>query len=127
MNIYCVECQTEILCKKVTGEEVYPHRKDLYLLVFWKCPECGNFVGTHKNSRNDSPLGIIANPELKTSRNYIHKLLDPIWKSGRVTRKDLYDSLTKELGWEYHTAKIRNIAEARKVYRIIQGVINESV
>lgn len=125
MNIFCVECQTEINCKRVTGKEVYPHRKDLFSLVFWKCPECGNFVGTHKNSKDNAPLGIIANQELKNARKHIHELLDPIWKEGGIKRKDLYNLLSNKLGWEYHTAKIRNIAEARKVYRTIKVVIIE--
>lgn len=119
MTLYCVECMTDIKPVKITGEKAYPHRKDLSSLVFWECPVCNNFVGTHKDSKKNAPLGIIANQELKNARKHIHVILDPLWKSGENTRKEIYKIISEALGYEYHTAKIRSIKEAREVYKIV--------
>lgn len=122
MKIYCASCNDYIEARLTDGKEIYPHRPDLAALKFWKCDGCSNYVGTHKNSKAAAPLGSIASPELKKARQHIHRILEPIWKSGRMKRSTLYGKLTKELGWKYHTANIRSIEEARKVYRIVQGI-----
>jgi len=121
MNIYCCECDADITARLTDGAEIYPHRKDLKALPFWKCDDCGNYVGCHHKIKNNppSPLGCIATPELRNARQEIHKILDPIWQSGNTTRRKLYGILTDKLGWKYHTSKIRNIDEARKVYRLV--------
>ncbi len=49
-------------------------------------------------------------------------ILDPIWESGAMKRKEVYAHLTKALGWKYHTAQIRSIEEARRVYRLILNI-----
>jgi hypothetical protein len=68
------------------------------------------------------PLGYIPTPELRKARNNIHRILDPIWKSGKMKRKVLYSILTVKLGWKYHTANIKTIDEARKVYKLIREI-----
>jgi hypothetical protein len=121
--IYCVGCQTEVEARLTDGKEVYPHRSDLFELPFWKCDTCGNFVGCHHKTKDRTrPLGCIPTPELKKARQAIHGILDPIWKSGTITRNKLYHKLSEQLGWKYHTAKIRSIEEARKVYRLIEQI-----
>jgi len=119
-DIWCCGCECNVSARLTNGGEIYPHRKDLYSLPFWKCDACKNFVGCHHKTKNrTAPLGCIPTPELKDARKHIHKLLDPIWQSGTMSRKDIYRKLSDELGWSYHTAKVRDIDEARKVYRII--------
>lgn len=118
-EIFCCECQKKVTANKITGETAYLHRKDLYSLVFWRCPHCNNFVGTHLNSKENCPLGHICGKELKNAKIEIHKILDPLWKNKKYKRKELYSMISNEIGWHYHTAMIRNIDEARKVYRII--------
>lgn len=121
-KIYCCGCKTEVSARLTNGSEIYPHRKDLFDLPFWKCDGCGNYVGCHHKMKNNptQPLGCIPTPELKNARNHIHRLLDPIWKAGKMKRGVLYKVLSDELGWKYHTADIRSVEEARRVYRIIQ-------
>lgn len=41
---------------------------------------------------------------MKNERKRIHALLDSIWQSGRIGRRALYDAISDEVGWEYHTA-----------------------
>ncbi|AUG88373.1 hypothetical protein PQC39_gp009 [Vibrio phage Vp_R1] len=122
MNIFCCECGTEVVARLTNGKEVYPHREDLFNLPFWKC-DCGNFVGCHYKTDNPTkPLGCIPNPEIKKARGHIHALLDPIWESGKITRTGLYKRLSDKLGYKYHTAEIKCIVEARRVYSEIRKI-----
>jgi len=52
---------------------------------------------------------ILPNPRTfnHTQRKRIHALLDSIWQSGRIGRRELYQAISDEVGWEYHTAQIR--------------------
>lgn len=117
MQIYCCECQCKVEARLTDGGEIYPHREDLRSLPFWKCDTCGNHVGCHhKTGTPTKPLGNIPNKALRAARQHIHRILDPLWESGRMKRRAVYKQLSDALGWEYHTAKIRTIEEARKVY-----------
>jgi len=121
MEIYCCGCGKKVDARLTDGAEIYPHRLDLYSLPFWKCDGCGNHVGCHHKRKNKiTPLGCIPTPEIKNARMEIHEILDPIWKSGRVDRKTLYAAISEHLGWTYHTAQIRSIDEARKVWRFVR-------
>ena len=120
MKIYCCKCKKEVETNKVTGELVYPHRIDLYNLLFYQCKYCGNFVGTHKGTKK--PLGCIPTKELKQARMKIHSLLDPLWQSKKITRKKLYSILSKQLGYKYHTGETRTIEDCNKIIEIIQGL-----
>lgn len=57
---------------------------------------------------------------MRTARSKLHELLDPLWKSGGMTRTRVYETISKELGYEYHTAEVRTIAEVEKVLAIIE-------
>lgn len=126
MNIYCCGCEKEISARLTYGHETYPHRKDLYSLPFWKCDSCNNFVGCHhKTKQGTKPLGCIPTPEIKNARQHIHKILDPLWqnvKRKNAARDRIYKQLSKELGWKYHTAELRSLEEARKVYRAVLNI-----
>lgn len=112
-KIYCVACNGKVEARLTTGEEVYAHRPDLHSMSFWKCDDCGNFVGCHKHTTN--PLGCIPTPELKKARMQIHAVLDPIWKARKMSRNRVYGHLSNKLGREYHTAQIRSLNEAERV------------
>ena len=127
MKIYCCKCKMHIEARLTNGKEVYPHRDDLHALPFWKCDICGNFVGCHYKTENKTrPLGNIPFPALKKARMEIHKILDPIWQSGKLKRCDLYNLISTKLsmqeGYQYHTAMLPTIEDARKVYRIILDI-----
>ena len=122
-EIYCCDCQSKVMARLTDGSEVYPHRADLHSLPFWMCDYCGNFVGCHhKTSNPTNPLGNIPTPEIKRARQHIHALIDPLWQSGKIKRKEIYQKLTDAMGWKYHTAKIRDIDEARDVYRAAKEI-----
>lgn len=119
-TIHCVGCTRDVRARLTNGSEIYPHRPDLHNLPFWKCDGCGNYVGCHyKTSNPIQPLGVIPTPELKKARMRIHSLLDPMWKSGLYSRKHIYKALSSELGYQYHTANIRSVEEARKICKFL--------
>lgn len=110
--IYCCSCKQEVDAKLVSGDVVYPHRKDLSHLNFYQCQTCNNYVGVHKDS--NAPLGCIPTPEIRELRKKIHAILDPIWQSGYMKRGQLYDKMSKRLGIkEYHTAAINSVFKAK--------------
>lgn len=118
MEIYCTGCEKEVSARLTDGAEMYPHRPDLASLPFWVC-ECGAFVGTHhKTSSPTKPLGVLATKELKRIRMAIHAILDPLWKSGKVSRAKIYATISEKLGKSYHTGELRSLEEGRRVYEI---------
>lgn len=125
--IHCCGCNAEISARLTDGREIYPHRPDLAPLPFWKCDTCKNFVGCHhKTADRTRPLGSIPTREIKRARSEIHRILDPIWKRGKMRRGELYERLANDLGLkEYHTADISNIEFARDVYRAVVAIRRE--
>ena len=85
MEIYCCKCKKVRKCILVTGKEIYPARPELHSLYFWKCQECGQYVGCHKNTQE--PLGVIPTQEMKKARQIIHSFMDSMWKTGKIFRK----------------------------------------
>lgn len=126
MRLWCCSCQSEVSPRLTTGREIYPHRPDLADVPRWRCDECGNHVGTHhKTSDPTRPLGNIPSPELRQARTLIHALIDPPWKLRRIKRGTLYRDLSSRLGYEYHTAEIKTLDEARRVYRVALDYLRE--
>ena len=116
--LWCCSCAVDVNARLTNGAEVYPHRKDLAGLPFWRCDACGNWVGCHhKTKERTKPLGNIPSPELKKARSHIHELIDPLWRDKKIKRNELYKRMTEILGWNYHTASLRTIDEARQAYR----------
>ena len=123
--IYCCLCETTKERRLTDGKEIYPHRQDLHDLFFWKCDDCGNYVGCHKGTQ--TPLGNIPTQALKKARREIHKILDPIWKNKQMTRRTVYKELSKNLGYQYHTAEIKTIDEARIIYKLVLSMKNQEI
>lgn len=123
MKIYCCDCRKEVEATLTDGREIYPHREDLYHLPFWKCNRCDNYVGCHHKTKDRTkPLGCIPNEEIKDARKHIHLVLEPLWKKNLIDRKKLYQMISKELGYKYHTANIKSIEDARVVYKTIMKI-----
>jgi hypothetical protein len=122
--IYCCGCQKKVHARLTDGAEIYPHRKDLYKLPFWKCDTCKNYVGCHHKTKNRTrPLGCIPTKEITNARKHIHAILDPLWKGKKGKRSKIYAQIANLLNIEeYHTANIQTIEEARQVYKIIKSL-----
>lgn len=79
----------------VTGAEIYPHRPDLHHKRFFECSPCNAYVGCH---RDGTPLGRLANPELRAAKQAAHAAFDPLWKTGKKSRADAYTWLSLQMG-----------------------------
>lgn len=124
MKLYCCACGSKVKARLTDGAEIYPHREDLHKLPFWKCDTCNNHVGCHyKTRQRTKPLGVIPTNKLRKERKHIHQLIDPAWKSGLCTRSEIYAHLSKQIGRKYHTAGIRTVEEARRVFVIASNYI----
>jgi len=120
MEIHCCACEKKVNARLTDGAEIYPHRADLSGLPFWRCDNCGNFVGCHHKTKDRTrPLGCIPTPEIKAARQHIHRILDPLWQKNGYHRARLYKKIYDHVGWKYHTAQIRSVEEARKIYAFI--------
>jgi hypothetical protein len=125
-TIWCCGCDSDVSARLTDGGEIYPHRRDLTHLPFWRCDVCGNHVGCHHKTQNRTrPLGAIPSDEIRQARMKIHQVLDPLWKSGRLRRKKVYSRLTEELGRPYHTGDLRTLDEADAIYRAVQAIEQE--
>ncbi len=71
----------------------------------WYCEDCDAYVGCHNNTK--TPLGTMANKELRELRERCHKIFDPLWKNGTMKRKEAYRFLEEKTG-------IKHIAETTK-------------
>ncbi len=126
--IYCCGCEKKVEARLTNGAEVYPHRDDLHGLPFWKCDACGNYVGCHhKTANRTKPLGCIPTPELKAARQSIHRLLDPLWQNGKANRNALYAAISKRIGRTFHTAQIRSVGEAQRIYDIVRDIAQKGL
>jgi hypothetical protein len=123
MRIFCAGCGTFVEARRTTGEELYPRREDLAFARFFVCDTCGAFVGTHKGVWE--PLGCLATPEIKRWRKQIHALLDPLWHSGKISRKRLYKRISREIGHEYHTGDISSAEEGKRIYEVVKAIKDE--
>lgn len=124
--LWCCACGCDVEARLTSGAECYPHRPNLADVPRWICDGCRNHVGTHHKTCDPTrPLGNIPSPEIRRARIHIHALIDPAWRSGRITRRQLYRQISNRLGYEYHTAEIRCIDEARRVYGVARDILME--
>jgi hypothetical protein len=83
--------------KKVTGKDIYPHRKDLHSKIFYACSNCKAYVGCHGGT--DKPLGRLADAKLRRAKNEAHTAFDALWRNRVfITRKQAYTWLSEAMG-----------------------------
>lgn len=83
----------------VENKEVYGRNYGASYMIYL-CRSCNAYVGCHHNSI--VPKGTLANAELRAWRIAAHSHIDPIWKSGTLTRKNMYRALKAIFGYEVH-------------------------
>lgn len=93
--IKCPYCNIPAI--RATGENIYPHRKDLYHKRFYLCPQCGAYVGCHPGTWKE--LGRLADSELRTAKSNAHAVFDRLWRDGaKMSRREAYAWLSKSMG-----------------------------
>lgn len=116
-NVYCPYCRNR--AELVNGDVIYPRRPDLHDKLLYSCKPCDAYVGCHPGT--DKPLGTLANADLRRARMAVHSVLDPLWKTGRFTRKGAYAWLSKQMNmnkYDCHTAKF-DMAQCEKAIAIL--------
>jgi hypothetical protein len=93
-DIRCDYCDR--LAERVNGKAIYPHRPDLVGKQFWRCQPCGAYVGCHPGT--STPLGRLANAQLRRAKQQAHAAFDPIWRSKERSRGEAYAWLAEQLG-----------------------------
>lgn len=93
----CPYCQQASVL--VDGSAMYPHRPDLSDKWFYRCDPCKAWVGCHPNTK--TPLGRLANAELRKAKSAAHAAFDPLWKRKtprKGARSNGYAWLAQQLG-----------------------------
>lgn len=87
----------------------------------YRCPKCGAFVGCHKGT--SSPLGTLADAELRAWRKKAHRAFDPTWKRGKMKRKAAYAWLSEQMGIDIDHTHIAmfNVDQCRRVVEIVEA------
>ena len=100
----------------VDNAEIYGRRYGHSWMTWW-CRPCDARVGTHYNDPL-RPLGTMANADLRDWRKRAHAAIDPIWKEGRMNRRQVYAWLKDHFGCEIHVGQ----SDARRCVEIITAV-----
>ncbi len=121
-NPKCPYCGTR--SELVTGQEIYPHRPDLFRKFFYQCSPCEAYVGCHPTGTGKSPLGRLANAELRRAKSDAHAAFDPLWREGSMSRHQAYKFLACELGIPASEAHIGmfDVPQCKRVVQIAKGV-----
>ncbi len=93
----CPYCKNE--AEWVPNEVVYGKRYGKSWMCWW-CQPCNAYVGCHNNTKE--PLGTMANKGLRALRMKAHAHIDPLWKTGRISRARMYEALKEMFGREIH-------------------------
>lgn len=80
----------------IKGAVLYPHLPNLAEINIYRCDPCDAHVGCHGGTT--TPLGRLANAELRKHKMMAHKAFDPIWREHGFTRKGAYKTLAQRLG-----------------------------
>lgn len=97
--------------KLVDSSSVIYHRSYGRAYICSNYPECDAFIGTHKGT--DKPLGRLANAKLRKLKKEAHSTFDLLWKSGRMTRTEAYQWLSKQLKIPFKITHIGYFDEAQ--------------
>ena len=100
--------------------------------MIWLCRGCKAWVGCHKNSKRNTPLGRLANASLRAAKTQAHASFDQLWKrkaattgcSHTIARRRAYEWLSKQMGLPvglthigmFDDAQCRKVVEACAPY-----------
>lgn len=90
MNVICNYCGKP--AKFVDSTVVYGSS---YGMIYY-CKDCKAWVGVHKGST--TPLGTLANAELRACRRKAHGMFDRIWRRRWMSRRKAYAWLSEQMG-----------------------------
>lgn len=114
-------------CRYCGGKVVFTSNSEIYGKEYgngkcYLCRKCKAFVGVHTETL--TPLGTLANDELRKWRKKAHNEFDKLWKgkTRRMTRYNAYSLLSKQMNLtkdETHIA-LFEIEQCKQVIEICQ-------
>lgn len=90
----CIYCNAEV--KLVSNAEIYGKKYGNGMC--YKCSQCDAYVGVHPDLV--TPLGVLADRELRNLKKKAHSLFDPIWQNKKhkgKARNSAYRNLADKL------------------------------
>lgn len=84
------------------------------------CKDCDAYVSTH--GKGKTPLGTMANKELRELRKICHGLFDPLWQRGQYSRTGAYRFLQRTMDLPAEKAHIAmfNTEQCKKLIAILR-------
>lgn len=115
-------CERE--AQSTNGKTIYPHRKDLWGLPYWKCLKCGGYVGCHPGT--EIPLGTPATKNVSRARSRAHEVFDQLWRKKYLTRGQAYKWLQDALDEpkEIHIGQA-NLKMCQRIVEASQGKLKK--
>lgn len=106
-----------------SGAEVYPHVPSLSMKPFYVCRPCDASVGCHPGTV--TPLGRLADAQLRRAKSDAHRLFDPLWQKGKMKRTAAYRWLAQQMRVDpkdchigmFDSEQCRRVAQIRIRYR----------
>ena len=108
----CPYCLRE--AKYGENKEVYGRNYGQSYMCYY-CKACDAYVGTHNNTT--TPLGTMANKELREMRIKTHKIIDFPWKQKMKTRREVYKMLKKSFGYPVHIGK-SDLEQCKEIIKV---------
>ena len=119
----CPYCGSHAVLRSANG--IYrDNERNTMLYVCSRYPVCDSYVRVHPGTK--TPMGTMANRELRTLRNEAHRAFDQLHKRGLMTREDAYRWLASVLGVPMGQAHIGCLGEyyCRRVIEESEKVLN---
>ena len=112
-------------CRYCGSEVVFTSNAEIYGKEYgngkcFLCRNCGAYVGVHTETL--TPLGTLANNELRKARNKAHAQFDKLWKSKKMKRNEAYSWLANKMNLKKEDTHIAlfEIEQCEKVVEIVK-------
>ena len=117
-----------MICPYCGKEAIWCENKEVYGINYGKsymcyfCKPCNAYVGCHTNSK--TPLGTMANSELREWRKKAHQVFDPLWEQRHMRRRYLYQKMSEYFGKQIHIGEA-NIEECKRIIEWCKTEVKE--
>jgi len=118
-KLHCTSCNKTVNATIKKETEIYPDRK-AYLAKreprdYWACV-CGSHVRVDKEKVH--VRYVLTTGKFSAIKNNIHSLIDPIWKSKKMTRPEVYRYMSKITKTkDFHVSLISCMKDAEKALK----------
>jgi hypothetical protein len=140
LQLQSLRPNTQVVCPycgsraRLTDSAIVYHGRSygpIYLCSKW--PECDAYVGADKKS--GTPLGRLANKELREWKKKAHQWIDPLWRSGILSRAKVYRIISGRMRIDPSKAHVGmfNIDQCKKAISVIRrycrdyGIMTEQI